>query len=213
MKEITINNRYQYSGKAYEDAKEIQDWAAVGNDVWFKFKNGARVGTIAKIVDPKHLFSGGQYSQSLPNSFEVLLGNGKTVKVGVKSYNNDLLFLLDYDGGHVDVFQKGLAPKDKPTRTGQPDMLGNLIDVGDWVIYQPRGRGNKPGLGKLNRLSVAGGAWVMAPNRYGEMVEVRTEGVSTLIKVNMTPELHTTYVLCESLQDLRTKLIIDLDID
>lgn len=214
MKEIIINSRSVYSGNSeYARAEELAEACKVKNDVWYKFMAGARTGTIAKVVDPENLCTG-RYSIELPrHGFEVLIGSGKTIKVGIKAYNNNFCFILNYTGDHVDCFQKGLTPKDKPTKTGQPDMLGNLIEVGDWVIFSPHGRGGKPGLGKLNRLSAAGGAWVMTPNKHGNDVEVRTDGVGTLIKIHMTPELHTTYVLCDSLQGLRTKLIIDLDID
>lgn len=215
MKEIIINDRNVYSGKPLDDLNELAEYIESGKELWYKAMHGARTGTIAKVLHPEYLVAGGKWSGSLSRSgFEILLGSGKEIKVGVKAYNNDFHFLMDYDGGHIDSFQTGLPAKAKPTKTGQPDMLGNLISVGDWVIYTPHGkRAYKPGLGKLQRLSDAGGAWVMTTNKHGNEVEVRTDGTATLIKVHMTPELHTTYVLCDSLQGLRTKLIIDIDLD
>lgn len=215
MQEYVINNR---ENSDYGTDKEVVNavWAEaeLGNDIWYRFVSGSRTGTIAKVVDPKNTFQGGWRKHLPRGSFEVDLGEGKIIKVGTKSYHNNFHFIVHYTGGHVNSFQKGLAPKSKPTKTGTPDMLGNIIEVGDWVIWTPHGnRSSKPSLGRLNRLSAAGSAWVKAPNRHGDEIEHRTDGAHSLIKVNMTPELHTTYQLCESLQGLRTKLIIDLDVE
>jgi hypothetical protein len=213
MKEVTIQDRTTYSFKhnpADADLVDLFEQAANGNEIWYKFVDGARKGTIAKVIDPDKVFT--HYSGSslyLASTISVLLGNGKEQKVAVKPYHNNLVFLTGYTGGHVDFFQKG-QPKGKVLETSKPDLLGNIIGVGDWVIFS-RGKWGKPGLGKLNRLSAAGNAWVMTPDRHGDMVEVQTEGASSLIKVEMTPELHTAYQLCESLTMLRTKLVIGLD--
>lgn len=95
-------------------------------------------------------------------------------------------------------------------------MLGNFIKVGDWVICKPEGyysgiQSGKPVMGKLNRLSAAGNAWVMVTNKQGEDIEVITEGADTLIRIEFTPELHTTYMLYGGFDGLRTKLKLDMD--
>lgn len=207
---ITNSSYATWDKQRYEDVKPLFEAGARGDEIWYKFVEGARTGSIAKVVDPASVFHSSSYGLGLGKSFSVLLGNGKEQKVGVKNYHNKLHFLLGYDGGHVDFFQKGQA-KARPTETSKPDLLGNTIKVGDWVIYSPKGRYGTPGLGKLNRLSDAGNAWVMAPDRHGNEIEHMTDGASSLIKVNMTPELHSTVMLCDSLKAVRTKLVIDLD--
>src|SRR3546814_9153824 len=61
------------------------------------------------------------------------------------------------------------------------------------------------------RLSAAGNAWAKVTNKQGEEIEVMTEGASQLIKIEFTPELHTTYMLYDGFDGLRTKLKLDLD--
>jgi hypothetical protein len=215
---VIVNSRENrhYSKAEDHPLRKLIDAASVGNEIWYEYTDGARNGSIAKVVDPSIFVPSKSYNYGenifLPKSIEIETAPGKIMKIGIKSYHNNMKFLIGYTGGHVSKFQKG-QPKAVIKETRQPDMLGNNITVGDWVIYSPKGRYGKPGLGKLNRLSAAGNAWVMVTNRHGDEIETQTDGAGTLIKVTMTPELHTTYVLCESLQNLRTKLIIDLDID
>lgn len=208
---IACRSYYEYSMKQHPDVEALAKAINEKKPIWFEFQDGARAGSIAKVAISEDA-DWGKYGFHLPKSLQVEIAEGKTVKVGVKSYHNNFVFLVDYDGTYVTKFQKGQA-KAAPTETKLPDLLGNTIKVGDWVIYTPHGRysSGKPSLGRLNRLSDAGSAWVMAPNRQGDEVEHRTDGAQSLIKVNMTPELHSTYMLCDSLQGLRTKLVIDLD--
>lgn len=209
VKVINITNRcyYQYAVKPGDDVDTLVTAIKAGEDIWYEFQDGARTGTIGKVLDHnKWSVGSGLY---LPdNSFTVDIGNDKTLKVAVKSYHNKFKFLVGYTGTYVNFFQKGKA-KAKPTETKKPDLLGNTVKVGDWVIFSHKRGGT--GLGRLNRLSEAGNAWVMTPDRHGKEYELMTEGAGSLIKVNMTPELHSTVMLCDSLQAVRTKLVIDLD--
>lgn len=208
---VTSRQSYYYGKPEDHPFRNLLNAIQNGDDVWYEFTDGAREGSIAKVMEISE-FSGYSDNLYLPTSFMVEVSPDKTIKVGVKAYHNNLTFLLGYTGSHVVKFEKG-KPKAVITETKTPDLLGNNIKIGDWVIYQPKGRYGAPGLGRLNRLSAAGNAWVIMTNKQGNEVEVQTDGASTLIKVAMTPELHTTYMLCDTLTGLRTKLVIDLDHD
>jgi hypothetical protein len=215
---VNVKNRdsHHYGTPEEHPLRKLIDAANNGEDIWYEFQDGAREGSIAKLVDPSVFKGTGHYiNVYLPQSIVVEVSPGKTIKVGVKAYHNNLKFLVGYTGGHVVKFEKG-KPKSVIKETTQPDMLGNTIKVGDWVICKPKGyysgvASGKPVLGKLNRLSAAGNAWVNVSNKQGETVEVMTEGASTLIKIEFTPELHTTYMLYDGFDGLRTKLKLDLD--
>lgn len=205
---IVSRSYYEYSLKQHPEVEALAKAVVAGDPVWFEFQDGARKGSIAKVLIPDDA-SWCRHGFHLPKSFTVEVSEGKTIKVGTNSYHNNLVFLLGYTGTYVTLFQKGQS-KAKPTETSKPDLLGNTIKVGDWVIFSHKHGGT--GLGKLNRLSEAGNAWVMTPDkRSGNDVEVMTEGAGSLIKVSMTQELHSTVMLCDSLQNVRTKLVIDLD--
>lgn len=210
---VTSRTTYHY-GKA-EDHPLIKliEAANKGEDIWYEFQDGARQGSIAKLIDTSE-FKANAYSGSnvyLPKSLIVEVSAGKTVKVGIKAYHNNLKFLVGYTGDYVVKFEKG-KPKAVIKETTVPDMLGNTIKVGDWVICKPkRYYSGKPVLGKLNRLSAAGNAWVIVTNKQGEEVEEMTEGAAHLIKIEFTPELHTTYMLYGGFDGLRTVLKLDMD--
>lgn len=218
VQEVIIRSRQtsHYNNQVPHPLQPLIDAATNGEEIWYQFQEGAREGSIARVVDTED-FKGSGYSNSvyLDSSIvvEVSPAEGdkpaKTIKVGVKAYHNNLKFLVGYTGGHVVKFEKG-KPKPVIKETTVPDMLGNTIKVGDWVICKPK-RAYKPVLGKLNRLSAAGNAWVMVTNKKGEQVEEITEGAATLIRVEFTPELHTTYMLYDGFDGLRTTLKLDLD--
>ncbi len=217
MKTIKIDQSQinQWANKTtYDEFGEMIEHAKQGKDIYFKCNAGAKTGSIGKVINPEVAFTEHQYSGRFMsrNGFQVDYGNGKIFKVAVKSYHNNFTFLLDYTGDPVYTFTKG-TPKSKVTETRKPDLLGNTIRVGDWVIFQAkrRGHGEAAGLGKLTRLSDAGNAWVVSPGKYGDK-EIQTESASSLIKIHMTDELMTTYALCDSLWALKTKLVMDLDI-
>lgn len=205
---VDARSYYEYSLKQNPDVEVLAKAIKEQKPIWFEFQDGARKGSIAKVVfdeDDKWTKYSGLH---LPKSFVVEVSEGKTIKVGTNSYNNNLVFLVDYDGTYVVKFQKGQA-KARPTETRKPDLLGNTVKVGDWVIFSRKGGGT--GLGRLNRLSEAGNAWVMTTDRHGNEIESMTEGAASLIKVKMTDELHSTIMLCDSIKNVRTKLVIDLD--
>lgn len=193
--------------------RQLIDAANAGKEIWYEYQEGARQGSIAKVVDTSD-FKTGRYGDTvyLPNSILVEVSAGKTMKVGIKSYHNNLKFLVGYEGDYVVKFEKG-KPKPVIKETTVPDMMGNTIKVGDWVICKPKRRytSSKPELGKLNRLSAAGNAWVLVTNKQGEEVEEMTEGAAHLIKIEFTPELHTTYMLYGGFDGLRTVLKLDMD--
>lgn len=199
---------------------ELSAAAAEGKDIWFKVNSGSRTGSIGKLLAPEEVFPkldaryyymieiGGDRNPKVTVDF-----GSKQIEMGLKILT-DLEFLLDYEGDYVTKFTKGIAAA-KPTEVKNPDLLGNNIKVGDWVIYQSKTRyaANTVGLGKLNRISNAGNAWVMSVGKNGEEREVQTLGCNALIKIQMTDELLATYVLCGTLFGLKTKLTIDLDVD
>lgn len=222
MQEVIVFSRQtsHYDTTTPHPLQPLIDAANAGEDIWFVFQEGAREGSIARVVDTSDFKTSGHYGYIYLDSsilVEVSPATGdkpaKTIKVGVKAYHNNLKFLVGYTGGHVVKFEKG-KPKPVIKETTVPDMLGNTIRVGDWVICKPKRRysySTKPELGKLNRLSAAGNAWVLITNKQGEEVEEMTEGASSLIKIEFTPELHTTYMLYDGFDGLRTKLKLDLD--
>ncbi|MCK9531479.1 MAG: hypothetical protein M0R77_13105 [Gammaproteobacteria bacterium] len=213
---VTARQTYHYGKPEEHPYRKLIDAANNGEDIWYEFQDGAREGSIAKVVDPT-IFQTTGYSGNVYLDRSILVevspaeGDkpAKQIKVGIKAYHNNHKFLVGYTGGHVVKFEKG-KPKAVIKETAVPDMLGNTIKVGDWVICKPK-RAHKPVLGKLNRLSAAGNAWVMVTNKQGEQVEEMTEGATTLIKIEFTPELHTTYMLYDGFDGLRTKLKLDLD--
>lgn len=215
-----LSREYDVNNQPMTDQyNELSEAAAEGKDIWFKVNSGSRTGSIGKLLAPEEVFP----PLSKRYYYMIEIGNGRNPKVTVDfggkeiemglKILNDLEFILDYEGDYVTKFTKGIAAA-KPTEVKTPDLLGNNIKVGDWVIYQLKSRYalNTVGLGKLNRISNAGNAWVMAVGKNGDEKEVQTLGTNSLIKIEMTDELLATYVLCGSLFGLKTKLTIDLDI-
>src|SRR5690606_9987655 len=132
-------------------------------------------------TNPDEIFQTDQYTRSIGNRWGrkgtmlIDYGKGNDTKVAIQNHNNHFTFMVDYDGGYVNKFTKG-TPKAKVVETSQPDLLGNKIKVGDWVIFQAKRRshGEAAGLGKLTRLSAAGNAWVISPGKYKDQ-EIQTE--------------------------------------
>lgn len=219
---VTARQTYHYGKLEEHPYEKLITAANNGEEIWYEFQDGAREGSIAKLVDTSPFQVTGPYPNVYLDSsvmVEVSPAEGdkpaKTIKVGIKAYHNNHKFLVGYTGGHVVKFEKG-KPKPVIKETAVPDMLGNTIRVGDWVICKPKGyyggvTSGKPTLAKLNRLSAAGNAWAKVTNKQGEEIEVMTEGASQLIKIEFTPELHTTYMLYDGFDGLRTKLKLDLD--
>lgn len=221
VESVIVTSRQSYHYGKHEDHpyRLLIDAANAGQEIWFEFQEGAREGSIARVIDTSPFKTTGHYANVYLDSsilVEVAPAEGdkeaKTIKVGIKAYHNNLKFLVGYEGTHVVKFEKG-KPKPVIKETTVPDMMGNTIKVGDWVICKPKRRytASKPELGKLNRLSAAGNAWVIVTNKQGEEVEEMTEGAAHLIKIEFTPELHTTYMLYGGFDGLRTVLKLDMD--
>lgn len=224
MQEVIVRARQtSHYGNGPHPLQPLIDAANNGDEIWYEFQEGAREGSIARVVDTSIFSTGKSYYGSIYLDTSILVElspeedgkPAKTQKVGVKAYHNNLKFLVGYTGKHVVKFQKG-KPKPVIKETTVPDMLGNTIKVGDWVICKPKGyysgiTAGKPTLGKLNRLSAAGNAWVNVTNKQDETVEVLTEGATHLIKIEFTPELHTAYMLYGGFDGLRTKLELNMD--
>lgn len=219
FKVLQVSNYGSTNDPKWNDLGELIAAADEGKEIWFKCNAGSKSGSIGKIINPDKIFQDHKYTRSIGNhwgrkgTFLIDYGNGKETKVAIQNHNNHFTFMIDYDGGYVNTFTKG-TPKAKVVETSQPDLLGNKIKVGDWVIFQAKRRshGEAAGLGKLTRLSAAGNAWVISPGKYKDQ-EIQTESASSLIKVHMTDELLATYTLCDSIWALKTKLTIDLDLD
>ena len=212
---------YRYGISSYDgrwaSVKALYDELQTGNDIWYEVTDGARAGTIGKVIEPSLLLRGSTYARTATSAvdnihivdrFDMLVGD-KVMKVIFKNYTK-YKFLIGYTGDAVTKFTKG-QPVAKVLVSPYKDMLGSSISVGDWVIYHQK-HSDQPYLGKITRFSKANNAWASATDRNGTEYEVMTTGCLGLIRVHMTEEFNATFQLCGDIKSVPCRLQLDLAI-
>lgn len=111
---VTNRQSYHYGKHDEHPYRKLIDAANAGEEIWYEFQEGARQGSIARVIDTSPFKTTGSYGNIYLDSsvlVETSPAEGdkeaKTIKVGVKAYHNNLKFLVGYTGTHVVKFEKG----------------------------------------------------------------------------------------------------------
>lgn len=203
----SLNDFDAHNVRQHEQFLRNEEFMAIVRDpsrtLYVKFVNGARKGSIAKIIEMPVIVSSafGGYKAAHDSDMKVQWDCGKEWSfklqrnVEATEFKDQHLLLVDYEGPTEYVFEK--KPRPKLEAPVLYDNYGKVIEVGDWVMD------SSFKIGKVSRISSAGTLWIdmlsMKSGKYANEVTTQQFGRNTseLLKMELPEGFEMTAVLMD----------------